>query len=153
MTGDGRLGGRVALVTGAARGIGRATAARFVAEGARVVVADINLEGAEDAAGTLGGSAAAVHLDVTDADAWASAVGSTVERFGRLDVLVNNAGIGAGGPLHEAPLADHYRVIDVNLHGVLLGMRAVTGVMAEGGGGAIVNISSIDGLVGIRNLP
>jgi 3alpha(or 20beta)-hydroxysteroid dehydrogenase len=152
MTGDGRLGGRVALVTGAARGIGRATAARFVAEGARVVVADINLEGAEDAAGALGGSAAAVHLDVTDADAWASAVGSTVERFGRLDVLVNNAGIGAGGPLHEAPLADHYRVIDVNLHGVLLGMRAVTGVMAEGGGGAIVNISSIDGLVGIRNL-
>lgn len=150
MTDEGRLAGKVALVTGAARGIGRATAARFAAEGARVVVADIDLDGATRTAAGL--RAAPVHLDVADAGAWGDAVASAVERFGGLDVLVNNAGIGAGGPLHEAPLADHYRVIDVNLHGVLLGMRAVTEAMSAGGGGAIVNISSIDGLVGIRNL-
>ncbi|MFC5753738.1 SDR family NAD(P)-dependent oxidoreductase [Actinomadura rugatobispora] len=148
----GRLAGKVALVTGAARGIGHATAARFVEEGARVAVADINLEGAANAAAALVAAAVPVHLDVTDEGSWTSAVESVVERHGGLDILVNNAGIGAGGPLHEAPLADHYRVIDVNLHGVLLGMRAVTGALSAGGGGAIVNISSIDGLVGIRNL-
>ena len=152
MTDAGRLAGKVALVTGAARGIGRATAARFTGEGARVVVADIDEEGAQRTAGELGPAAEPARLNVADAASWDAVVRAAVERHGRLDVLVNNAGIGAGGPLHEAPLADHYRVIDVNLHGVLLGMRAVTGPMAAGGGGAIVNISSIDGLVGIRNL-
>ncbi|HSA48824.1 MAG TPA: SDR family oxidoreductase, partial [Yinghuangia sp.] len=79
-------------------------------------------------------------------------VAATTDRFGRLDILVNNAGVGAGGPLHKMPLDQHHRVIDVNLHGVFLGMRAVTEAMSAGGGGSIVNISSIDGLVGIRNL-
>lgn len=145
----GRLDGKVALVTGAARGIGRATAERFVDEGARVIVADIDLDGAESTAAALG--AQAVPLDVADASSWTRAVESASQRYGRLDILVNNAGIGTGGPLHRAPLADHYRVIDTNLHGVLLGMRTVTDLMAATGG-AIVNISSIDGLVGIRNL-
>ncbi|MBE1534226.1 SDR family NAD(P)-dependent oxidoreductase [Actinomadura algeriensis] len=146
----GRLAGKDALVTGAARGIGRATAARFAAEGAHVVVADIDLDGATRTATEL--HAAPAHLDVSDPSSSDATVESTVERFGRIDVLVNNAGIGAGGPLHEAPLADHHRVIDVNLHGVLLGMRTVTAPLSAAGGGAIVNISSIDGLVGIRNL-
>ncbi|MBA4863589.1 glucose 1-dehydrogenase [Streptomyces sp. PSKA54] len=152
MTNEGRLAGKVALVTGAARGIGEATAARFVAEGASVVVADIDESGAALVADRQGKAAAAAHLDVGDAASWTRAVEYTTEHYGRLDVLVNNAGIGAGGPLHQAPLDQHYRVIEVNLHGVFLGMRAVADVMSAGGGGAIVNVSSIDGLVGIRGL-
>ncbi|UGQ12242.1 glucose 1-dehydrogenase [Yinghuangia sp. ASG 101] len=152
MSNTGRLAGKVALVTGAARGIGAATAARFVDEGALVVAADITAEPDTGEPGPHDPTAVALHLDVTDADGWTRAVDATLARFGRLDVLVNNAGIGAGGPLHKVPLADHHRVIDVNLHGVYLGMRAVTEAMAAHGGGSIVNISSIDGLVGIRGL-
>lgn len=150
MAGEGRLAGKVALVTGAARGIGEATADRFADEGASVVVADLNGDGAAEVADRLG--ATAMHLDVAESDSWQRAVAQTIERHGRLDILVNNAGVGAGGLVHEMPLEEHYRVIDVNLHGTFLGMRAVAGAMAAGGGGAVVNISSIDGLVGIRNL-
>ncbi|MCK9904714.1 hypothetical protein CC117_31515 [Parafrankia colletiae] len=151
MSNEGRLADRVALVTGAARGIGQATVARLVDEGALVVAADIAEDDVTAFAERLGGDTTAVRLDVTDAESWAAAVAFTVRRHGRLDILVNNAGVGAGGPLHKAPLDQHYRVIDVNLHGVFLGMRAVADAMSAGGG-AIVNISSIDGLVGVRNL-
>ncbi|MDT3439204.1 MULTISPECIES: SDR family NAD(P)-dependent oxidoreductase [unclassified Pseudofrankia] len=149
---EGRLAGMVAMVSGAGRGIGEATATRFVEEGGTVFLADVNDRATALLAERLGESAIAVHLDVTEAESWSRAVELVVERFGRIDVLVNNAGIGAGGPLHLAPLSEHYRVIDVNLHGTFLGMRSATSAMAAGGGGSIVNISSIDGLVGIRNL-
>ncbi len=152
MSTTGRLAGKVALVTGAARGIGAAVAARFVDEGAQVVAADIAVEEETGEAGPHGPAAVALRLDVTDEQAWARGVQAALDQFGRLDILVNNAGIGAGGPLHTAPLDQHHRVIDVNLHGVFLGMRAVTEAMAANGGGSIVNISSIDGLVGIRGL-
>jgi len=148
----GRLEGKVALITGAASGQGAAEAARFVQEGARVAVTDVDEAGARAVAGELGDPAFAHRLDVTDVAEWDRAVAATLERFGRLDVLVNNAGIGLLGALDELPLEDHHRLVDVNLHGVFLGMRAVKPVLAAGGGGSIVNVSSIDGLVGVLGM-
>ena len=146
----GRFDGQVALVTGAAQGQGEAEARRLVAEGASVVVADVLDEQGRAVADELGDAAVFVHLDVADADQWPGAVDAALDRFGRIDVLVNNAGIGVVAPLDEIDLAVHQRLLDVNLTGVFLGMRAVKAPMAAAGGGAIVNISSIDGLVGVR---
>ena len=146
-----RLRGKVALITGAASGQGEAEARRFVAEGARVAVADIADERGRAVASELGDAGRFVPLDVTDPEQWDRAVASVVGIWGRIDVLVNNAGIGLPPvPFVDAPLADHYRVIDVNLHGVYLGMRAVVPAMTAGG--SIVNISSIDGMVGIAGM-
>ncbi len=148
----GRFDGQVALVTGAAQGQGEAEARRLVAEGASVVVADVLDEAGRAVVDQLGDAAVFVHLDVADADQWPGAVDAAVERFGRIDVLVNNAGIGVVAPLDEIDLALHQRLLDVNLTGVFLGMRAVKAPMAAAGGGAIVNISSIDGLVGVAGM-
>src|SRR5438874_3613856 len=146
-----RLRGKVALVTGAASGQGEAEARRFVAEGARVAVADIAEERGRAVASELGDVGCFVALDVTDPAQWDGAVASVVGVWERIDVLVNNAGIGLPPvPFVDAPLADHYRVIDVNLHGVYLGMRAVVPAMTAGG--SIVNISSIDGMVGVAGM-
>jgi 3alpha(or 20beta)-hydroxysteroid dehydrogenase len=142
--------GKVALITGAARGQGEAEARRFVAEGASVMLTDVH-DGTA-VAGELGDAAAFHPLDVTDPVQWERAVAATVVRFGRLDVLINNAGIGVVGALDGLDVATHQRVIDVNLNGVYHGMRAVAAPMAAGGGGAIVNISSIDGLVGVLGM-
>ena len=128
----GRLAGKVAIITGAARGQGAAEAERFAAEGADVVAGDV-LE-AEDV----------VELDVTSPDSWARVVASTVERFGRVDVLVNNAGIHATATVHEMAEADFRRVLDVNLIGPFLGIQAVVPHMP--GGGSIINVSSLNGL-------
>ncbi len=146
----GRLEGKVALITGAARGQGEAEARRFVAEGASVMLTDVH--DATGLAAELAAAAAFHELDVTDPVQWERAVAATVGRFGRLDVLINNAGIGVVAPLEGLDAARHQRIIDINLNGVYHGMRAVVGAMAAEGGGAIVNISSIDGLVGVLGM-
>jgi len=149
---SGRLEGKVALITGAARGQGEAEARRFVDEGARVAVTDVLDDEGEALAKALGDGAFYQRLDVTDEGAWAAAVAETEARFGKLDVLVNNAGIGIVSPLDAIDLALHRRVLDVNFHGVFLGIRAARPAMLRAGGGSIVNVSSIDGLAGVANM-
>lgn len=143
-----RLDGRVALVTGGARGMGAADARKLRAEGAAVLVTDVLDDEGRILAKELGDSTHYVHLDVTDEAQWASAVGTAVERFGALHILVNNAGIGTVGPIASMSQARYRRVIDVNQVGVFLGMRAVIPAMTEAGSGSIINISSIEGLHG-----
>ena len=148
----GRLAGKVALISGGARGMGKAEARLFAAEGAKVAVCDVmDVEGkvvAED----IGSSALYQHLDVTSEDEWQAVVAATVRAFGSLDVLVNNAGIAEAAPLAEMTLDSYRRVTEVNQTGVFLGMRAAVEPMTAAGGGSILNISSIDGLVGMNNL-
>ena len=154
-----RLEGKVALISGGARGQGAAEARLFVREGAAVVIGDIlDDEGLklEAEIRELGGRATFVHLDVTDADQWADAVTEAVSRYGKLDILVNNAGIGStnvGGlnapRIHEAPTEVWDQIMDVNGKGVFLGTRAAIPAMRTAGGGSIINISSIAGLVGL----
>lgn len=151
-TGDGgRLRGRVALITGAARGQGEAEARRFVAEGARVVLADILDGPGRQVAEDLGPAARFVHLDVTRPDQWTTAVEVAVDAFGKLDALVNNAGVLRFGPVRDCSLDDYLAVVNVNQVGVLLGMRAAIPALEAAGGGTIVNTSSINGFVGIAN--
>ncbi|SFQ32705.1 3alpha(or 20beta)-hydroxysteroid dehydrogenase [Amycolatopsis arida] len=145
----GRLEGKVALVTGAARGQGAAAARRFVAEGAKVVVADVADTEGKQLADELGPSAVYTHLDVGDEDDWARAVERTLTEFGALTVLVNNAGVLHFSALAETTLADYERVIRVNQVGAFLGMRSVVEPMSAAGGGAIVNVSSVEGLAGM----
>ncbi len=146
---SGRLHGKVALISGAARGMGAATARLFVAEGARVVLGDILPEVKETAA-ELGESALAVTLDVTDEASWRDAVGAAETHFGRLDVLVNNAGILMMNALGDTTTADFRKVNDVNALGVFLGMREAHPALKRAGGGSIVNVSSVEGLGGNR---
>lgn len=145
-----RLAGKVALISGSARGMGESHARRFVSEGAKVMISDVLDEDGRTVAKDLGDATAYVHLDVTDEQSWNDAVAATVDAFGKVDVLVNNAGI-----LHVMPLAmtdvdDYRRVIEVNQVGVFLGMKAVTPAMSKDGGGSIVNISSVAGLIGAQ---
>lgn len=148
----GRLDGKVALVSGAARGMGRAEAQCFAAEGARVVVCDVRDDEGKAVAEAIGTSAIYRHLDVTQEDEWASVVSDATSEFGLLNVLINNAGIAEAAPLHEMTLESYRRVTEVNQTGVFLGMRAVVEPMTEAGGGSIINISSIDGLIGMDHI-
>jgi 3alpha(or 20beta)-hydroxysteroid dehydrogenase len=148
----GRLEGKVALVSGAARGMGKAEAQLFAAEGARVVVCDVRDDEGQAVADGIGESAIYRHLDVTQEDEWASVVADAKSEWGPLTVLVNNAGIAEAAPLHEMTLESYRRVTDVNQTGVFLGMRAAVEPMTEAGGGSIINISSIDGLVGMDHI-
>ena len=149
----GRLRDKVVLITGASRGQGEAEARLFASEGARVVLTDVLDAEGEAVAKELGEAARYHHLDVTRETEWSAAVDAARASFGGIDILVNNAGIGLPPVRFEArTLDEHHRIIDVNLHGVHLGMRAVTPVMTERGGGSIVNISSIDGLVGVAGM-
>lgn len=144
----GKLDGKVALITGAARGQGAAEARLFARHGARVVVADVLDDEAAAVAAEIGAAALAVHLDVTDEASWAAAVAAATDVFGGLDVLVSNAGIIRTGAL-EAMSLDLYRsVVDVNQVGCFLGMRAVTPALRGRGGGSIVNVSSTAGMQG-----
>jgi 3alpha(or 20beta)-hydroxysteroid dehydrogenase len=147
-----RLDGKVALISGAARGLGRAMAELFAAEGAKVALGDLREAEGQAVARGIGASALFVRLDVTNEGDWTHTVTETTRRFGRLDVLVNNAGIAEGAPLWETTLASYRRVIDVNQVGVFLGMRAAVEPMTAAGGGSIVNVSSIDGLVGMDHI-
>lgn len=145
-----RLQGKTAIVTGGASGIGAATARLFAAEGARVLIADIDCDSGEKLAGEIGPSAIARHLDVTQQADWQRCVADFFDHFGTVDILVNNAGTGTGGPVVDEPLDGHRRTLDVNVTGVWLGMRAVVPAMMRQG--SIINILSIDGLVGVAQL-
>ncbi|WP_418277069.1 SDR family NAD(P)-dependent oxidoreductase [Isoptericola jiangsuensis] len=146
------LTGRVAVVTGGARGIGAAYARALHDAGAHVVVADLMEAEGRAVAAELGGRARFVPLDVTDEEAWAALVTDTVETWGALDVLVNNAGIANAGPIEHYPRAKWDAVIAVNLTGVYLGCRAVAATMRTQGRGSIVNISSVEGMRGSTHL-
>jgi 3alpha(or 20beta)-hydroxysteroid dehydrogenase len=148
----GRLSGKVALITGGAQGIGAAIARKFVEHGARVIIGDIQHEKGAALAAQIGKDALFVPLDVTDPAAWSAAIAKIQERRGGLDILVCNAGDGCGGPIEHTPVEAHQKVVDLNLNGVWLGIRACVPALAARGGGAIVNISSIDGLAGIAGL-
>jgi NAD(P)-dependent dehydrogenase (short-subunit alcohol dehydrogenase family) len=149
-----RLAGKVALITGGARGMGASEARLFAREGAQVVIADVlDAEGraVEAEIRAREGAALYLRLDVTDEADWERAVARTLERFGRLNVLVNNAGVSSVGRIEDTTAKDWDRVMDVNAKGVFLGTRAVIPAMRRGGGGSIVNISSQLGLVGTDN--
>ena len=148
-----RLQGKVALITGAARGQGAAEARLFAKEGAKVVLADVlDPEGSAVAAeiAEAGGDALYVHLDVTNEDDWDRAVQSAVSTFGKIDILVNNAGIWRRGHVLETSSEQWDEVMGVNAKGVFLGTKAAIPEMRKAGGGSIINISSTAGLVGSR---
>lgn len=143
-----RLDGKVALITGASRGQGEAEARLFASEGARVVLADVLDEAGRKVAESIGASAMYLHHDVTSEDSWKSVVGAAVSKWGKLDVLVNNAGILHVAMIADMELADYLRVVGVNQVGCFLGMKHAIPAMARAGGGSIVNISSTAGLEG-----
>lgn len=143
----GRVAGKIAFVTGAASGIGLAIAERLAAEGAKVVMADVNVEAGEALAAKLSGENRAVafeRLDVTSEAEWQRAISSTLRAFGSLDILVNCAGVAAGGQelLHH-DFAAWRRTLSINLDGVFLGLRHGGAAIVANGGGAVVNISSV----------
>lgn len=142
----GKLDGKVALITGGARGQGAAEAALFAAEGAQVVITDVLVEEGAKTAANVGGTF--LHHDVTDEAQWASVVSSLLDAHGRLDVLINNAGILHWAHMTETTLEDWNRVVAVNQTGVFLGMKAAAGPMTAQGAGSIVNIASVGGLRG-----
>ena len=146
-----RLEGKVALVTGAASGIGAATARRFAAEGASVALTDVRAEAGTALAETLnadGHRACFVPLDVTSESQWEAAVARVTGRFGAPTVLVNNAGIYALRLIEDTSPAELDRMMEVNVKGVFLGIKAVLPAMRAGGGGSIVNLSSVAGIIG-----
>jgi 3alpha(or 20beta)-hydroxysteroid dehydrogenase len=132
--------------------MGASHAQALVAEGAQVLIGDILDDEGDAVAEKLGESASFIHLDVANPDQWDRAVDAAVNRFGRLDALVNNAGIVKLGALRGSSLSDWQRVLDINLTGAYLGMRAAIEPMIVGGGGSIVNISSVEGLAGSAHL-
>jgi 3alpha(or 20beta)-hydroxysteroid dehydrogenase len=148
----GRLDGKVALVTGAARGQGEAQGRLFVEEGAKVILCDVLEEQVRKVAGSLGDAAVGLRHDVSDEGSWGRAVATAVQTFGKLDVLVNNAGVLHVAPVATIELEDYMRVIRVNQVGCLLGMKTVIPAMTEAGGGSIVNVSSTCGIEGSLGL-
>ncbi len=150
---SGKLAGRVVLITGAARGQGEQEARLFAAEGAKVVLADVLDEAGEAVAKDLGeGAARYVHLDVRDEAEWASAVAVTKETFGKLDGLVNNAGILRFNELVNTPLEEYLHVVQVNQIGAFLGMKSAAPELVAAGGGTIVNTASYTAVTGMALL-
>jgi NAD(P)-dependent dehydrogenase (short-subunit alcohol dehydrogenase family) len=147
----GRLDGKVALITGAARGQGETEARLFAQEGAKVVLTDVLVAPGQQVAASIrtgGGEATFLQLDVSDPEEWHEVVRHTVQTYGRLDILINNAGIAQRAGLLETSLEDWERLMDINLKGVFLGMKYAIPAMLESGGGAVINISSTSGIVG-----
>lgn len=147
-----RLEGKIALISGGARGMGAVEAKLFAREGAKVVIGDIlDVEGRQMEAeiAEAGGEAIFTKLDVTNAEDWERAVNIAIERFGKLDILVNNAGIFEGGTVEDTTSESWDRVLDINAKGVFLGTKSAVAVMKTSGG-AIVNISSTAGLQGSK---
>jgi NAD(P)-dependent dehydrogenase (short-subunit alcohol dehydrogenase family) len=151
----GRVEGKIALVTGGATGLGKASALMLADEGAKVVVTDIDEDGgratAEEIQGA-GGEAIFVAQDTAKEDDWTAAIERTLDAFGRLDILLNNAGVGIPANIEETSLEDWRWVMSVNLDGVFLGTKHAIEAMKRSGGGSIINMSSIEGLVGDRRL-
>ena len=143
-----RLEGKVAIITGAARGMGAAHARRFVAEGAKVVLTDLNVEEGTALANELGENALFVEQNVTSADEWANVVTQAEKAFGPVNVLINNAGISVSKSFLQMTEEEYRRIVDINQVSVFLGLKTVVPSMQKAGGGSIVNISSINGLVG-----
>ena len=148
----GRLEGKTALVTGAASGIGLQTSIRLAEEGARVMMTDINLEEGLQQAEKLGVNAAFLKLDITEEEEWISVLDETVKRFGRLDILVNSAGMVLIADVEQITLEDWRKVHAVNLDGTFLGCKHGVRVMKEFGAGSIINLSSVSGIIGGFNL-
>ena len=144
----GRVEGKVAIVTGAASGMGKADAILLAAEGARVVLADLNEADGAAAAAAIGSNALFLRLDVTDEDNWKTVIEKTLETFGRLDILVNNAGMIGLGNVVDTTLEDFRRINAVNSEGVFLGCKHAIPAMAQSGGGSIVNMSSVAAIHG-----
>jgi 3alpha(or 20beta)-hydroxysteroid dehydrogenase len=143
-----RLEGRVALITGAAGGIGACAARAMAAEGATLALTDADAAGVEQVAQDLGEHAASRGHDVTSEADWEAVTAWALQMHGRVDVLVNNAGVFLAAPLAETSPQDFRRVLDVNTTGVFLGMRALAPAMCERGAGSIINVSSVAGLMG-----
>ncbi len=147
-----QMNGKVCVVTGAARGLGLAAAEALVGAGARVMLTDLDAAVGEAEAARLGQNAAFTMQDVTQADQWQRILDEVVRRWGRLDVLVNNAGVGMFGDIENVSYQSWQRTLDINLSAVMLGTQAAIERM-KAGGGAIVNIASIEGLIGEALLP
>ena len=138
-----RLAGKSALITGAARGIGSAFAKAYAAEGAKVAIADISIDRARSAAAYIGKAAIAVQMDVTDQASIDAAVATTVDAFGQIDILINNAAIFSAAPIDEIMRADYARVFDVNVAGTLFTLQAVAKHMIDRGiKGRVINMAS-----------
>ncbi|MCU1395959.1 MAG: 3-alpha-hydroxysteroid dehydrogenase [Ilumatobacteraceae bacterium] len=142
------LTGRIAVITGGARGMGASHARRFVAEGASVVITDVGDAGGLALAAELGEAAHFVHHDVSSEDDWANVITTTVKHFGGLDILVNNAGIHWVRPLEDETVAAFRQAFEVNLLGTFLGIRSAVAPMRSRGGGSIINVSSLAGTTG-----
>lgn len=147
-----RLVGKIAIITGGARGMGAETARLFVQEGATVIIADVLDEAGEALAAELGEAASFRHLDVSDETSWDGLVKDTLTRFGRVDILVNNAAVVMFGTIASLSKSDFERAISVNLTGTFLGIQAISPAMKAQRAGSIVNISSVDGLRGVNAL-
>ncbi|MGX6444026.1 glucose 1-dehydrogenase [Neobacillus sp. K501] len=143
-----RLVGKVAIITGAAQGMGAAHARRFVSEGAKVVITDLNEEKGAALASELGENALFIKQNVTNAEEWQAVVAKAEEAFGPVNVLVNNAGITMAKSILQTTEEEYRRIVDINQVSVFLGMKTVIPSMQKAGGGSIVNISSINGIVG-----
>jgi 3(or 17)beta-hydroxysteroid dehydrogenase len=150
---SGRVQGKVALITGGASGIGKACALHLAREGATVVITDRNAELGAAVAAQLGAPHGFHEHDVTDEPGWSRVVDATVAAHGRLDILVNSAGIGLMGSVEHASVDDFRRMYAVNVEGTFVGCRTAIAAMKKGGGGSIINLSSVAGLIGVPDAP
>lgn len=148
----GRLSGKVCIITGAAQGMGEATARLFASEGAKVALGDVNIDKGASVAQDIGGTAFFQKLDVSSDENWKEFSGAVRDRFGTVDVLVNNAGLVHFTPVEVLDPKDFERILGVNTLGPILGTKHVVPIMKEAGKGSIVNISSVDGLRGANGL-
>lgn len=150
----GKLDGKVAIITGAAQGMGESHAKLFIEEGGKVILTDLNKEGGQKVADSLGDNAFFVQHDVTDGDSWKNAVNKTIDKFGDINILVNNAGVlGPIAKTEELDEEEYMKVCAINQHSAFLGMKYVLPSMVKTRGGSIVNISSIAGIVANYGFP